>query len=112
MLAQGHTRLVVFELKALTDMRSPKPVLIFLLALLLAGSSIVFSAHAASHSAYDSGLCSLCVHSGGGDSVIATESGALFVEGPASVLRPLPAVFHCPRFNPHFHQSRAPPSLF
>jgi len=103
---------VVFELKTLADLRSPKPVLMFLLALLLAGSGIVFSAHPASHSAYDSGLCSLCVHSEGADSAITTESGPLFVAGPELLFRAAPAVFHFPRFNPYFHQSRAPPSLF
>ena len=92
-------------------MRSTHKLLSLLLALLLALSNMAFSAHVSSHSATDSGLCSLCVHPGGPDTAITHESGTFFVTSTAFSLAPdhvptpaLPVILHV-------HQSRAPPSL-
>jgi hypothetical protein len=92
-------------------MRSTHKVLSLLLALLLALSNMAFSAHVSSHSATESGLCSLCVHPGGPDTAITHEPGAFFVTSTAFSLTSdhvptpvLPVILHV-------HQSRAPPSL-
>ncbi|MGA9572503.1 MAG: hypothetical protein WBS20_01005 [Lysobacterales bacterium] len=80
-----------------------------LLALLLAGSNVAYSAHISSHLKGDSSLCSLCIHPGGPDSAIAQQAGPLFAGSPTiTSIQVHPAtrfltVVLCA------HQSRAPP---
>ena len=86
-------------------------ILSVLLALLLVSGNMAFSGHVSSHTAADSGMCSLCIHHGGSDSAIAPEPIVLIVELSAHTLNQglvpdplLPVIFHN-------HQSRAPPSV-
>jgi len=85
--------------------------LCLLLVLMLVGSNMALSAHVSSHSSSDTGLCSLCIHPGSPDTVIAHDSGTFFISSVELDLslyhvqiRVLPAILHV-------HQSRAPPSL-
>lgn len=92
-------------------MSNKNKLLCLLMSLLLAFANVVFSAHVSSHTASDSGLCSLCIHPGGPDTAIAHEPGALFVRLEAFTF----TWDHTPNhFRPvvlHAHQSRAPPLL-
>jgi hypothetical protein len=92
-------------------MRRTSRLLSLVLALLLAGSNMAFSAHVSSHSPIDSGLCSLCVHPGGPDTAISHKTGVYIFT--LTVLTK--ATAHTPaRFLPvisHVRQSRAPPCL-
>lgn len=92
-------------------MRKPNILLTFLLALLLTGSSMAFSGHASSHSAYDSGLCSLCVHPGGPDTAITTVPGFVFILDTTLIFSPELAPVRFLRLTLYIHQSRAPPRL-
>ena len=86
-------------------------LLSLLLTLLLAVSNSAFSAHVSSHSASDSGLCSLCVHPGGPDTANTNEHRALF---PSTTVRKPKLGYYPIRFFSHIshiHQSRAPPRL-
>jgi len=101
---------MVFDLKALRYLRCTKRLLSLSLALLLASSNVAFSAHFSSHSPTDSGLCSLCVHPGGTDTVTTHEPVEIFFTSTSLTLKPaqapacsLPAILQ-------IHQSRAPPS--
>ena len=101
---------MVLNLKAIPNVRSTRKLLSLLLALLLAGSNVAFSAHFSNHSATDSGLCSLCVQSGGADTAITHEPGVCLVTSTALTLKPAYAPAHILPVILHVHQSRAPPS--
>ena len=101
---------MIFHLKSLANIRSTHRVMILLLALLLTGSNVAFSAHFSNHSVTDSGLCSLCVQSGGADTAITHEPGVCFVTSTALTLEPTYAPAHIIPVILHVHQSRAPPS--
>ena len=101
---------MVFDLKAIPNMRNARKFLSLLLALLLAGSNVAFSAHFPNHSVTDSGLCSLCVQSGGADTAITHGPGVCFVTSTALTLEPAYAPAHILPVILHVHQSRAPPS--
>ena len=92
-------------------MRNIHGILSILLALMLASSNVAFAGHVSSHAPTDAGLCSLCIHAGGADSVVAPDSGALFAIPAALNLKPgrAPALF-LPVIL-HDQQSRAPPSI-
>lgn len=81
------------------------------MALMLFASNVAFSAHVSSHSATDSGLCSLCVHPGGPDTVIAHEPGTFFVPSIELVLTWDVTTTCVPAIDSHVHQIRAPPNL-
>lgn len=101
---------MVFGFKTLTDMCNTKRLLSLLLALLLGSSNVAFSAHFPSHSATDSGFCSLCFQSGGTDTAISNENGACFVTPTPLTLKPAYTPSHCLPLILHVQKSRAPPS--
>ena len=92
-------------------MRSTHKILSLLLALLLTLSNMAFSTHVSSHSATESGLCSLCVHPGGPDTAITHEPGKFFVTSIEFNLTLCHTPTHVLPVILHVHQSRAPPSL-
>jgi len=98
-------------LKAIEKNSRKHQLLFLLLALILSASNVAFSAHASSHSASDSGLCSLCVHSSGQDTVIAHEPGMFFVDSIELTLTWGVTMTRVPAIDLHVHQSRAPPDL-
>jgi hypothetical protein len=85
--------------------------LLLLLALMLFTSNVAFTAHVSNHPTTDSGLCSLCVHPGGPDTVIAPEPGTLFVPSIELILTRDVTTTRVPAIDLHVHQSRAPPNL-
>jgi len=92
-------------------MSTTNKLMILLLALMLAGSSVAFSAHVSSHSSSETGLCSLCTHAGSPNTAITDDASVLPVKPVGltltraySSIHVLP-VFFCIR------QSRAPPGL-
>ena len=100
-----------FDLKAIEKISTKHQLLFLLLALMLAASNVAFSAHVSSHSASDSGLCSLCVHPGSPDKVIAHEPGTVFVGSIEMFLSGDVTTTNVPVIILHTHQSRAPPDL-
>ena len=100
-----------FDLKAIEKTSITHQLLFLLLALLLFASNAAFSAHVSSHSANDSGLCSLCVHSDGPDTVIAHEPGTVFVSSIELDLTRDVTMTRVPAVDLFVHQSRAPPDL-
>ena len=100
-----------FDLKAIEKISGKHQLLFLLLALMLFASNVAFSAHASSHSASDSGLCSLCVHPGGPDTVIAHEPWTFFVPSIELILTRDVTTTRVPAIDLHTHQSRAPPDL-
>ena len=92
-------------------MRNKHQILRIMLALLLIGSNMAFSAHISSHVATDTGLCSLCVHPGRPDVAITPEPG-VFVLIPATftLVQSGTTTPFAPIIS-HDHLSRAPPCL-
>lgn len=87
---------------------TPK-ILSILLALLLFGSNIAFSGHVSSHAPTGSGVCSICIHPGGGDGAIIPDVGTIELTQFRQRFRQsfTAPVFY--RVSSHNHQSRAPP---
>jgi len=98
-------------LKAIEKTSIRHQLLFLLLSLMLLASNVVFSAHVSSHSANDSGLCSLCVHPGGPDTVIAHEPGTVSVSSIELNLTRDVTMTRVPAVDLHVHQIRAPPNL-
>ena len=70
---------------------------------------MAFSAHASSHSASDSSLCSLCVHAGSPDTAIAPEPGLAPLDTAGLTLTREQIPTRLPNTIFHSRQSRAPP---
>lgn len=81
-----------------------------LLAVMLAGGNMAFSAHASSHSFGDSGLCALCVHAGSPDTAIVNGSGLIPESSTRLTLTREQVSTRLPRTVFHAHHCRAPPS--
>ena len=92
-------------------MRSTHGIVSILLALILAGSNMVFSGHVSSHAPTDSGLCSQCIHPGGSGSAIAPEPKTIYFIPVANSLSQVHAITPILPVILHDHQSRAPPSV-
>jgi len=99
-----------FDLKAIANMWSKNKLICLLLAVMLAASNLAFSAHVSSHPVSDSSFCSLCIHPGSPDSVLANEPGAVFVSPHVltSIRKHAPAYFSTRLLQ--VHHSRAPPN--
>lgn len=98
-----------FDLKARANMFTTNKLFCLLLAVMLAGGNMAFSAHASSHSASDSSLCSLCVHAGGADSAIVPEPGSIPFDSAGLTLAREQIPTRLPNTIFHSRQSRAPP---
>lgn len=103
--------MVIRDLKTLAHKPGNNKLVCLLLAVLLAVSFVTFSAHVSSHSISDYSFCSLCIHAGGPDTAITSQSGPLYTGAVILTLQQsLPAIRYFTVVS-HAHRSRAPPRI-
>jgi hypothetical protein len=92
-------------------MRKTPKILSLLLAMFLLASNVILSGHVSSHAMTDSGVCSICLHSGSNGNAITPEANVFCqIPTPQTFNQDCVAiVFSLP--SSHHHQSRAPPII-
>jgi hypothetical protein len=92
-------------------MRDRNKILIIVLAIVLAWSNVALSGHVSSHSASDTGLCTLCIQKSGSDNAIEPQSSisiSYLASSELSAGDPPVLAWSVDVFD---YQSRAPPPV-
>jgi hypothetical protein len=110
-LPAQHVPTVIRDLKTLVHIPGNNRLICLLLAVLLAVGNVTFSAHVSGHAVSDNSFCSLCVHPGGPDTVITSQSGPLYVGAVNLTLHQGRPAIRYLTVVPHARQSRAPPRI-